>query len=154
MSRRPVGAWFLAVAGVAVTGALVAALAVIGSPTQQRAQRFDERRVRELAQLKEAIDEYAESEKRLPASLDVLRRDGGRADLPRVDPNSGAAYGYRVLDTRRYELCAVFETTYRAEDSASSPTADAWYHPSGRHCFIRVRPVENAQAPWRSRPAG
>lgn len=142
MSARPVGTWFLVAAGVAVIGALVAALAVIGSPARQRAQRFDERRVRELMQLQAAIDRYASNETRLPASLAALARSASADGLTLVDPETGARYGYAVLDARRYRLCATFATARRKGDADTFD--DAWLHPAGRHCFVRARPASGS----------
>jgi hypothetical protein len=46
------------------------------------------------------------------------------------DPVSGRAYGYRILDSLTYELCAEFQTT-------SDPGGGAyfWRHGPGRKCF-------------------
>ncbi len=144
MSTRPVGTWFLAVAGAAVLASVVAAIAVIGSPAHQREQRFDERRERELAEIDASISLYANSERHLPARLEELVRSPGGAGLAFKDPQSGQPYGYRVLDARRYELCAVFGTV-REAGGAAGPYMDAdWAHPKGRHCFVRQVPKRDA----------
>lgn len=143
MSARPVGAWFLVVAGIAVVATLAAAIAVIGSPARQRAQRFDERRVSELAAIAAAVERYESTEKRLPARLADLEPDaiGTRAH---ADPASGRPYEYRVVDARHYELCAEFALA-RARDEPAAPYVDEdWVHPAGHHCFRRAVPVSDA----------
>ncbi|HEY4583795.1 MAG TPA: DUF5671 domain-containing protein, partial [Lysobacter sp.] len=141
---RPVGAWFLVGAGLAVAASLVAAIAVIGSPATQRTQRFDERRVQGLQQVASEVERYAASERRLPAGLDALGRwspgDGRRWN----DPQNGRRFEYHVLDARRYELCAVFAGPSPAGDGA--PSFDEWRHPAGRHCFMRPVPAPDAAA--------
>lgn len=139
MSARPVGTWFLVAAGVVVAGALVAALAVIGPPAEQRARRFDERRVQALMRLQAAIDRHAATEKRLPADLAQLERDDTAGAPDMTDPESGARYGYRVRDARHYELCATFATAQGRGDDGGFD--DTWLHPAGRHCFVRALPV-------------
>ncbi len=137
MSARPVGAWLLAVAGVAVLATVVTAIAVIGSPAQQRQQRFDEQRVQALHRVGLAIGNHVESRRRLPASLAALQATPHGAGLVVVDPDTGAPFGYRVLDARRYELCAVFASAQRNQDVRTAFMAAQWAHPAGRHCFAR-----------------
>ncbi len=138
MSARPVGTWLLVGAGIAVAASLAAAIATTGSPAQQRLKRFDERRERDLQGLQVAVDAHYRVEGRLPASLDVLA--GGRAwdaDSFR-DPATAQPYEYRVLDARRYELCARFSTASRHPRPAA-----VHGHPAGRHC---IRHAVDAQA--------
>ena len=141
---RPAGQWFLVGAGIAVAASLAAAIAVIGSPAQQRAQRFDERRVRMLEQVASAVERHAASERRLPVSLDALRAWSPGAPQSWNDPQTGRPIEYRVIDARRYELCAVFATMQG--EGADGPMAEEWRHPAGRHCFVRPVPANDAAA--------
>lgn len=147
MSARPVGTWFLIAAGIAVAASIVAAIAVIGAPSHQRAKRFDERRVHDLTVLHNAIERHGRSEQRLPNTLAELRRPDGNA-FDRTDPQTGQPYDYRVLDARRYELCATFATERTTRD-ASESHLDEWLHPAGRHCFTHSLP--RAGGPARTR---
>ncbi|HST44820.1 MAG TPA: hypothetical protein VLK29_06315 [Luteimonas sp.] len=137
MSARPVGTWLLAIAGVAVLATVVAAMAVIGSPAEQRRQRFDEQRVRALETLVTTIGAHDASRRRLPASLAALQASPHGGGLAIVDPESGAPFGYRVTDARRYELCAVFATVQRNARGRAAYLGTEWAHPAGRHCFTR-----------------
>ena len=138
MTARPVGTWFLAAAGVAVVAALIAALLVIGSPMQQRAQRFDERRVQDLMRLQRAVESFATSEKRLPKNLQEIAGAATGRSVDLLDPQSGERYGYRIVSERRYELCVRFATVLRKGDGAESFYDEEWLHPAGRHCFVRT----------------
>ncbi|CAA9300436.1 MAG: hypothetical protein AVDCRST_MAG71-57 [uncultured Lysobacter sp.] len=145
MSARPVGTWFLVVAGIAVAASLIAAIAVIGSPSHQRNLRFDERREHELVLIKNAIEQHARSERRLPQALAELRQSDGTALNP-VDPQTRQPYGYRALDARRYELCATFATARRPRDGSEPYVEDRWRHPAGRHCFTHALPKAGGAA--------
>jgi hypothetical protein len=134
MSARPIGAWLLAAGGVAVVASLAAAVAVIGTPAQQRELRLDETRVRDLQQLQQAVLAFRRDEGRLPARLDAL--PGVRAAATDMrDPGTGAPYGYRAPGGDRYELCARFA---RASPREGGRWVDAdWRHPAGPYCYTR-----------------
>lgn len=149
MSARPIGAWLLGIATVAVLVTVLAAIAVIGSPLQQREERFDERRVQGLAKIESAVEAYASSRHRLPATLDALEDSPHGAGLRTVDPRTGKPYRYRMLDGRRYELCADFSLAQLDVDGAVFIGAE-WSHPAGRACFRRE--VEERRTPGPTQP--
>ena len=126
------------VATLAVSSAVVAGMFVLGTPSEERVFRLDERRVRDLGAIAESVDVYWMRYRRLPGSLDDLRTDLGAA-VSVSDPASGAAYEYRVVeDDSAYELCAMFE---RDSSSPERPSFDNfWSHRAGRQCFRRSAP--------------
>ena len=121
----------------AVIGTIAAALALIGSPAEQREYRMDERRVQDLRLVADSVNVYWTRRGRLPASLDDLAREFGVAS---ADPATGERYAYRPIADDSYELCATF-----ARDSSTLPgktvAVDVWSHGRGRQCFVR-KPVE------------
>lgn len=122
-----------ALATLAMLGAVVAGLAVIGSPAQQRRQRLDERLIADLRTLALGIQNYWEQHKALPATLAELHPRAGTD----VDPVSGTPYGYAVTGPGSFRLCAVFALPSPVEDMPAdgfSATLD-WRHPAGAHCF-------------------
>ena len=122
------------VATVAVVGAVAAGVYVLGSPSEERTLRLDERRVTDLVALSSAVDVYWTRHQKLPTSLDELRSEPvGRLDLE--DPDSRAAYEYRPLSERAYEVCAVFERDSGAPDRPAP--GGVWAHRAGRQCFPR-----------------
>jgi len=125
------------IASVVVGATLVAAIAVLDSPPQQREQRLDARRVQDLQQLESAIEVYHAGHKALPADLAALRAEMPGWNLAPGDPASGAQYGYEVLGDRSYRLCAQFTTDTAAADTPYGPVVDAWNHGAGRQCFNR-----------------
>jgi hypothetical protein len=91
-----------------VITAVVAGLFILGSPTEERARRIDDRRVADLRGIVAATDLYWTRHSRLPASLDVLTAEPG-VRISTGDPASLETYGYQPLDSARYEVCASFE---------------------------------------------
>lgn len=119
----------LAALMVVTTAAVVAGLAVLGSPATQRELRLDDRRVEDLVEIEHAVGSYRLKHKSLPNSLRALF-----AEMPwttmAADPVTAEPYEYRVLDQNHYELCATFQ---RASDERVS----SWQHGIGRTCFAR-----------------
>jgi hypothetical protein len=120
----------LAVAVVA--GAVVAGLIVAGSPAEERLRRLDERRVRDLRSINEAINAFTKRDDRLPASLEELVNHP-ESSVTTEDPQ-GVPYGYRPLEALKYELCAEFQRPTGDDDARPTP-GPFWRHPAGRHCF-------------------
>lgn len=127
------------VASLVVLATIVAAIVVMGPPSQQRLMRLDERRVEDLNRIAMAINVYRSQHGRLPASLAELGGEPGMR-IPQ-DPESRQPYGYKMLGAAEYRLCAGFATdTAEAIDPQPWPGAD-WAHGAGRQCFKR-RPAD------------
>ena len=123
-------------AGIAVAlvvMAVVTGLVMLGSPSEQRARRLDERRLRALQTIQVAIDEHWRSHGRRPESIAELMREP-RAVSETKDPVTGREYGYRAIAERSYQLCAGFERSDTAERDAPF-AVPFWAHPAGPHCF-------------------
>ncbi len=127
---------------VVMLAAVVTGLIVAGSPGQERARQYDQRRVSDLQTLANAIDQHWTRTKALPASpADLLgKREYYVSSV--TDPRTGEAYEYRITGEKTYELCASFELE-DASDALSKPRApypypegtDFWRHGSGRVCY-------------------
>ena len=114
------------------TAAIGAGLVLVGSPGEARLRRFDERRVADLRQISRSVALYWTVNEALPESLAQVSELGGVSETP-VDPETGAPYSYRQLDSARYELCAVFHRA--VEDQTRRSTDEFWSHGEGRQCF-------------------
>ena len=120
----------LAIAGaVAAAVAVGAGLWVIGPPEAQRVLRLDERRVRDVDEIVNAVRGYHELERTLPRDLATLSSRPG-STVPTRDPETGAPYEYVVVAPDRFRVCAVFAT-----DTAEQRRAHGRDHGRGRQCF-------------------
>jgi hypothetical protein len=114
---------------VVVVAAIVVGLVISGSPERQRLLRLDSQRVSDLRNLSQWISVHYTSTRELPAELAEMVNGRMLSRVP-LDPESGEAYAYEILDRREYELCAEFALP--SED----PQLDGfWAHEAGRKCF-------------------
>jgi len=133
-SSRPVntGHWLAIAASVVVAAVVVAAIAVMGSPSEQRAARLDERRVDDLVRIASAVEAHATQHRALPRGLAAL---AGASRMRLADPERGEPYGYAVTGAQTYRLCAVFATDTGVDGVQRH--GDAWSHGAGSQCFER-----------------
>jgi hypothetical protein len=123
---------FVVLVVLTVAAAVLGGLLLIGTPGEERARRLDARRVENLQGIAAAVDLYWTRLGRLPDSLATLEAVPG-LEFDAADPDTHQAYGYRVLDSGRYELCAQFTQT--SADSRPVPQRDFWAHGAGTQCF-------------------
>ena len=121
-------------------------IVLTGTPGQQRALQFDQRRTSDLQQIASAIQMYWEQQKKLPQGFDDLKQQQFTYIQSVQDPETQAPYEYKVLGEKTYELCAVFATDssqYEAKTKAPTPfSAEQWNHAKGPVCFTReVQPL-------------
>lgn len=116
-----------------LAAALLLAVRVMDPPAEVRSRRLDDRRVEDLRRISSEVRVFHARRSALPASLDDLAGEGLTA-FERRDPEHGTTYGYRVIGSSDYELCA----TFSAGQPDSAPWRDlAWAHRAGRQCFTR-----------------
>jgi hypothetical protein len=128
-----------------VVGALVAGFVIIGTPSKQRALRFDDERTSDLQGLQWQIVNHWQLKQALPTNLADLT-DSISGYVPPVDPETKAAYEYKVIDSLNFELCATFNhesinmelepSTYYVP--GLSVEQNPWTHPAGRACFTQT----------------
>lgn len=151
MSARPVGKWLLVLAGLVVVATVIGAIAVMGSPGEQRQMRIDEQRIQDLRSIEAAVRLHRNDEGSLPDDLATVdARPGVALDL--ADPQTGTPYEYKRTGTDAFELCAVFATDSAARKARRNWPGLEWAHGSGRHCFrFRIddmdRPTADSIAP-------
>ena len=135
---------FLGAAGLVILVAIVAGVRVLGSPTEERALRLDDRRVAELQAIAAATDLFWTRNEELPESLAALTEEAG-VQVSVLDPASGTPYVYSPREGAAYELCATFERDTR--DRMGSPRDDLWRHGPGYACFaLEAETVERTES--------
>ena len=108
--------------------ALIIAFTLVGSPWKAREMREDRDRINDLQNISYQIAEIYEEQKKIPATLKemVSNFDLDKDDV--YDPATKEIYEYRILGSKKYELCAtlIHPSDYRDEE---------WSHDVGRQCF-------------------
>lgn len=152
--------------GALILATVVAGFLIIGSPSQIRMYRLDDRKVSDLSNLQSQIVDYWRQKERLPQTFDVLRDSIGGSYIP-VDPQTGEPYEYRTTGALSFELCANFNMESREDVNGrpSSPrmitavekpgmieVSDNWKHAAGRHCYQRTIDPDR-YPPYRAKPA-
>ena len=133
---------FASIVIAVVAAAVIAGFFIVGSPQEERARRFDDRRVQDLQTLQWEIINYWQLKQVLPQALAMLK-DDIRGFTPPVDPESGASYEYAAKGTLIFELCAIFNRENK--ETGSVPKVpypyggmENWQHGAGRTCFTRT----------------
>jgi len=138
---------FAAAVVILILAAVSGSFALMGSPSTQRALRFDERRVGDLQTIQAELFNYWQRSRALPASLAELENPNTGFTVPK-DPKSTNAYEYRSSDALSFELCAFFDRpqqkTFVPADVATPSYSRGfdgnyfWQHGAGRTCFERT----------------
>jgi len=154
----------LVLASSFVIVAVVAGFMIVGSPSEQRSLRFDEKRVQDLQSIQSQVLTYWQQKEKLPETLTDLANPLLGQSVSR-DPEfeSGKEYEYSTKGKLTFELCATFALPmpkgweeyskgggiepmiYREDGSVSSypypgpfGTNESWDHEAGRTCFERT----------------
>lgn len=137
MSAGKAGRWLAVVACVVVAATVAAAILVMGSPSAQRVEKLDRKRVEDLARIDRFIESYVARTKSLPPDLATFAREPGvRVSI--TDPVDGSPYLYEITGPRTFRLCAVFTTdTGKTLDDTPAWPGEEWTHGVGRRCFER-----------------
>lgn len=127
----------IAIASVLVVGSIIGGFVAGGSPSTQRALRFDAERRSDLSNIQSQIGWYVDQKKELPKTLADLNETRTSFVTP-TDPRTGASYVYEIVDADSYKLCATFERTSAEEDTYSyAYPGESWKHGVGYTCFDR-----------------
>lgn len=141
--------------GIAVilTG-IVGGFVIVGSPSKQRAMRFDEQRISDLSSIQYQITYYYQRKGHLPGDLADLNDPLSSYRVP-MDPETAKPYEYisENHDPLAFAVCATFDLAgddnamygrvmpYPAElagDVSSPSVSNAWAHNAGYTCFSRT----------------
>ena len=132
---------------ILTAAALVYGFMSIPSPAQQHEISLDHRRVSDLGEIKQTIEQYYQTNNHLPVSLDELKTNAYTSTEPlnKKDPQTNAPYEYKILHEvpPDIQLCATFTTDSSKDDPTASDNANYAYssfsgnyqHPKGHYCF-------------------
>lgn len=130
---------------VIVLVSIISGFLIVGSPSRQRALRFDSLRVAALTEIQNYIVNYWQVKRELPKSLSVLNDPLVPTFVP-VDPETQLDYEYSIKADKTFELCATFSEDSDSINNATDPVfydpkdtiAQNWKHEAGRTCFTRT----------------
>jgi len=142
------GAWVRVAVVLTIVGVLLAVaagLSVVGSPENARLEKLDRKRLGDLRRIVFEVNAHWVRYQSLPEELESLKAElSTEVDLR--DPETGIAYGYRVLGSELFEVCATFATKCpnghrTCTDWRGSQDPRIESHGAGEECF-RLRPLE------------
>ena len=156
-----VGIWSAIKSSIIVLVLIILSFLVIGTPSQQRTWRLDDRRVTDLQGIQYQVINYWQQKQKLPEKLSDLSNSLNGYALP-VDPefDKGKTYEYKKTGEMKFEVCATFSasmpkgwqeygngggiaipmTTRDGVTVPSYPSGvnDSWDHDAGKKCFERT----------------
>jgi len=132
---------------VVVLGSVIAGFFIVGSPQEQRRQKFDDTRIQNLADIQGQIVNYWQQKNILPEKLSLLQNDITGFMIP-ADPKTNEPYSYTIKSDLTFELCANFDTEFTSEDAINKSKygvinsfpylSQNWTHSTGKVCFERT----------------
>ncbi len=140
---------FAVTIGVVLLTSIASGFFIAGTPSEQRAIRFDEDRINDLTVIQDNILNYTISNNALPKDTTQLEQWVG--ELP-TDPDTKTPYAYSKESKTEFTLCATFaaersedtqNTMYYPEIYSEKTTAhlvggSSWKHGVGEQCFTRT----------------
>ena len=142
----PKPGWLQRIAVVIAILVTVAGLWASGSPQRARRVAIDDQRSNDLEAITNEVDRYWRERGALPEALKQITEVPSGPYVPALtDPVTREPYGYRMLDSTSYELCATFDAPSEPSDPAlrGRPARSRFHtHDGGRVCFpVRARRV-------------
>jgi hypothetical protein len=158
---------YMILATLCVLLLIIFSFKIIGSPKDQRALRFDDRRVQDLQSIQWQVINFWQQKEKIPETISDLRDPISNYMIP-VDPEfeKGNVYEYTKKGGMTFELCATFllpmpegwqeygkngvmpmvgigGTSEDGRDIVTSypypgGMSDSWDHEEGRTCFERT----------------
>jgi hypothetical protein len=125
--------------------ALVWGFHLIPSPKSEQAFVYDHKRIIDLGEINDTINDYYQNNGNLPQTLDQLNYniDDSTTSLNKIDPQTQTPYNYTIVDQSDYKLCATFSTNSANDQANAYDDANGDYsnfigqfeHPAGYYCF-------------------
>jgi len=127
-----------------ITLCVIAGFMIIGTPSQQRARRFDNQRTSDLQMLQSEIVNYWTQKQKLPVALTDLQDSISGFTVP-VDPETKNSYQYKATEPLTFSLCATFvlqsDKYSNVNQNMYAPYGQYqqnWSHGAEETCFERT----------------
>lgn len=134
--------YFITGLSVFVAFLIIGSIISIGGPGYANAIKLDEKRMQDFNEIRYVVDEYYETRRSLPASLEEALSATGRT-VEILDPKTKKQYEYKKISKTEFNLCTEFSTDSRDVNQRSKgndyinsygyPSKEN--HPKGYHCI-------------------
>jgi hypothetical protein len=124
---------------VVVVLSIIVGVVSVGSPTDARKARLDERRTQDLYSIQFELINYWQKKQVIPTNLTELNDPISSFVIP-TDPETGMVYEYSKLGDLNFELCADFALSSQSkqDDLYTKDVMGSFQHQAGRQCFERT----------------
>jgi len=118
-----------------IIAAFISSLFIVESPAAARNRRIDERIINNFYNIESAINTYYNTNQKLPASFEELKKEPMATDSL-IDPSTREMFGYKVVSSTAYQLCANFRTDNKnSKDVAFQYMDETKRHLQGLECL-------------------
>lgn len=118
-----------------VVGFLIYGFSKGGTPGKAREEKFDEKRVRDISDLKYGVESYYLKNGKLPSATSDIDKSLN-PDTSTKDPENNIEYTYIAGEDNNYKLCANFGTSSEDTKNGAGYSYDpSLKHPKGSYCF-------------------
>ncbi|MDD4409902.1 MAG: DUF5671 domain-containing protein [Candidatus Pacebacteria bacterium] len=112
---------------------------IVESPMEARNRKMDQKIISNLDAINRGVDQYYNDKKVLPENLDMIKAEGySYIDTSQfIDETTSGYYEYRVIDDKKFELCATFNSSNMNADNNNNYYDMNWRHDKGHQCITR-----------------
>jgi len=138
--NKVIAAYFYATLAI-VLAVFVASFFFVESPAQARKLRQDSEVLNRLMSLAGGVDAYYRDKKALPRDLSILLQDNLYViERNTVNPLTKKQFEYKIVDAKKYQLCADFQTSNKKTDAEQYDyyLDPQWQHDAGYQCITKV----------------
>ncbi|MFA5079996.1 MAG: DUF5671 domain-containing protein [Candidatus Paceibacterota bacterium] len=124
---------------IIVCVALVSSFFIIETPNQARDRKIDQKILGNFETIKRGLEQYYDENKKLPQNLDELKNQSyNYIDSNEfIEESTGKYYVYNIIEEKKYELCATFNSSNVNNSNDTSYYSTTWKHEKGYQCITK-----------------
>ncbi|MCK9578042.1 DUF5671 domain-containing protein [bacterium] len=119
---------------------LISSFFIIESPAEARARKLDQKIINNFETIKRGLETYYRDNQKLPESLKVLEEQNySYVDSKEFkEGESEKYYDYKVIEGKRFELCATFNSSSVIGGKETAYNSANWKHDKGYQCIPKT----------------
>ncbi|MDD5639458.1 MAG: DUF5671 domain-containing protein [Candidatus Pacebacteria bacterium] len=124
---------------IIVCVALISSFFIIETPSQARDRKIDEKILGNFETISRGLEQYYYENKKLPQNLDELKNQNYNYINSNefIEESTGKYYAYNIVDEKKYELCATFNSSSINSNNDTSYYSTIWKHDKGYQCITK-----------------